>query len=104
MEWLYLLIAGVGEVLGVICMKFASERKGILPKFLLAASFAISFFFLSKAMEVLPMGTAYAIWTGIGTGGSTLLGIFIFKESAYWRRLMYLSFIVVGVVGLKLTQ
>lgn len=104
MPWLYLILAGLLEVLGVICMKFANENRGIVPKLILAACFGTSFFFLSKAMEFLPMGTAYAIWTGIGTGGSALLGILIFKESADWRRLIYLSFIIIGAVGLKLTQ
>lgn len=102
MAWLYVIIAGMGEVLGVISMKISSERKSWYPKLLVGGSFAISFFFLSKAMNTLPMGTAYAVWTGIGTAGSTLVGIILFRESANWRRMMYISFIFIGAIGLKL--
>ncbi|GKU75621.1 multidrug efflux SMR transporter [Paenibacillus sp. L3-i20] len=102
MAWIFLIIAGICEVAGVIFMKIASERKGWAPKLILIMNFAVSFYFLSLAMKTLPMGTAYAIWTGIGTAGSALLGILIFKESAEWRRLFYLSCILSGAIGLKL--
>lgn len=102
MAWLYLIIAGVCEVIGVILMKIATKKKSWIPKLMLIVSFTISFFFLSLAMKSIPMGTAYAIWTGIGTAGSALLGILIFKESADWRRLAFLSCILCGAIGLKL--
>ncbi|MEI4829237.1 multidrug efflux SMR transporter [Bacillus sp. FJAT-53711] len=102
MAWLFLIIAGICEITGVIFMKIANEKKGWMPKLILAANFGVSFLFLSLAMDTLPMGTAYAIWTGIGTAGSALLGILIFRESADWRRLAFLSCILCGAVGLKL--
>ncbi|AWC29788.1 DMT family transporter [Bacillus cytotoxicus] len=102
MAWVFLILAGICEVTGVLFMKIATKKKGWLPKLILIANFGISFFFLSLAMNVLPMGTAYAIWTGIGTAGSALLGILIFHESADWRRLVFLSCIVCGAIGLKL--
>ncbi|MCM3738216.1 multidrug efflux SMR transporter [Bacillus cytotoxicus] len=102
MAWVYLIIAGICEVTGVIFMKIATEKKSWTPKLMLIANFGVSFFFLSLAMKTLPMGTAYAIWTGIGTAGSALLGILIFRESADWRRLVFLSCILFGAVGLKL--
>ncbi|CAM4125861.1 transporter [Bacillus manliponensis] len=102
MAWVFLILAGICEVIGVILMKIATEKKSWIPKLMLIASFTVSFFFLSLAMKSLPMGTAYAIWTGIGTAGSALLGILIFKESADWRRLTFLSCILCGAIGLKL--
>lgn len=104
MAWTFLIIAGICEVAGVIFMKLATERKGWGPKLLLVINFAVSFYFLSLAMQDLPMGTAYAIWTGIGTAGSALVGIVLFKESADWRRLLFLSCILFGAVGLKLVS
>ena len=79
-------------------MKVATEKKGWAPKVILIANFGVSFF-LSLAMNTLPMGTAYAIWTGIGTAGSALLGILIFRESADWRRLAFLSCILCALLA-----
>jgi paired small multidrug resistance pump len=83
-------------------MKVATKNKGWRAKLILIVNFGVSFFFLSLAMNVLPMGTAYAIWTGIGTAGSALLGILLFHESADLRRLAFISCILCGAVGLKL--
>lgn len=102
MAWVFLILAGICEIIGVLFMKVATEKKGWAPKVILIANFGVSFFFLSLAMNTLPMGTAYAIWTGIGTAGSALLGILIFRESADWRRLAFLSCILCGAIGLKL--
>lgn len=101
MAWVFLILAGFGEVAGVFSMKMASERKNTLSFLSLVTSFSLSFFFLSRAMQELPMGTAYAVWTGIGTAGSVIIGILFFREPADWRRIMYLSCIVIGAVGLK---
>lgn len=67
-------------------------------------TFGLGFLFLSLAMESIPMGTAYAIWTGLGAAGTVLMGIFFFKESADWKRLVFLFFIIVGAVGLKILE
>lgn len=80
MAWVFLILAGICEIIGVLFMKVATEKKGWAPKVILIANFGVSFFFLSLAMNTLPMGTAYAIWTGIGTAGSALLGILIFPR------------------------
>ncbi|MGI8301277.1 QacE family quaternary ammonium compound efflux SMR transporter [Bacillus cereus] len=92
MAWVFLILAGICEIIGVLFMKVATEKKGWAPKVILIANFGVSFFFLSLAMNTLPMGTA----------GSALLGILIFRESADWRRLAFLSCILCGAVGLKL--
>lgn len=101
MAWVFLILAGLGEVAGVFSMKMASERKNGASLLALIASFGLSFFFLSQAMQSLPMGTAYAVWTGIGTAGSAVVGIICFREPADWRRILYLSCILIGAVGLK---
>jgi paired small multidrug resistance pump len=102
MAWIFLIIAGFCEVMGVISMKWASTKKNLIGVFAVGLSFTFSFFFLSQAMHDLPMGTAYAIWTGIGTAGSSILGIILFKESSDWLRIMFISFIMIGAIGLKL--
>jgi quaternary ammonium compound-resistance protein SugE len=63
-----------------------------------------SFYLLMLAIKTLPLGTAYAIWTGIGAVGVAILGVFLFKESIEWFRILSISFIVLGIVGLKLTH
>jgi paired small multidrug resistance pump len=102
MAWLFLLLAGCCEIVGVMLMKVYSETKKKWTIGALVVAFAISFTFLSQAMKEIDMGTAYAVWTGIGTAGSALVGMIVFKESAEWKRLMFLSFIIIGAAGLKL--
>lgn len=101
MSWFFLILAGLMEVVGVIAMKnFVSTNKKI---FLLAIVFCfiLSFGFLSQAMQELPMGIAYAIWTGIGAAGGVLVGILFFKESKTFSKLFFLFLIVASSVALK---
>ena len=65
------------------------------------AGMFISFFFLARAMKVLPLGTAYAVWTGIGAAGTVLVGIFLFKEPVTVQRIIFTLFLIIGIVGLK---
>ncbi|CAM2928059.1 multidrug efflux SMR transporter [Paenibacillus sediminis] len=102
MSWLFLVIAGCFEVLGVIGMKWAALRKGWKAYILLGFSGLSSFSFLSLAMRGLPMGTAYAVWTGIGTVGGALLGMFLYNEPKEWRRVLFIVMILGSAVGLKL--
>ncbi|MBO2944733.1 multidrug efflux SMR transporter [Paenibacillus sp. F411] len=101
MAWLALILAGGFEVLGVIGIKGVSERKGLRYGGLMAFSFLCSFSLLSYAMTFLPMGTAYAVWTGIGTVGSTLAGMLLFGEPKEWRRMVFIAMILGSAVGLK---
>lgn len=102
MAWIVLIIAGMGEIFGVMSIKYFTQSKKLLPLLGIMLFFGISFTLLSLAMQSIPMGTAYAIWTGIGTAGSALIGILFFKESAEWKRILFLSSILIGAVGLKL--
>ncbi|NMO94531.1 DMT family transporter [Paenibacillus lemnae] len=101
MAWFALVLAGAFEVLGVIGIKGVSQRKGWKFMGLMAFSFACSFSLLSFAMTTLPMGTAYAVWTGIGTVGSTVTGMLLFGEPKEWRRILFISMILCSAVGLK---
>ncbi len=103
MEWIYLLIAGILEWGWPVGLKYAWTEKGFS---LVPAVFAILFilasgFFLFMAQRTIPVGTAYAVWTGIGAVGTFVIGIILFGESAQLMRFVFLGFIVVGIVGLK---
>ncbi|SFA90228.1 paired small multidrug resistance pump [Lentibacillus halodurans] len=101
MSWMYLIIAGFGEVLGVMGIHKVNQEKSLFSFTWLIGGFLLSFLFLTLAMENLPMGTAYAIWTGIGTAGSAMAGMVFYDESADWRRILFLSMIIAAAVGLK---
>ncbi|MEK4628661.1 multidrug efflux SMR transporter [Solibacillus sp. FSL R7-0682] len=104
MAWVYLLLAGAFEVGGVIGMNKVAQKRNITNFTILFGSFACSFTLLALAMKTLPMGISYAVWTGIGTVGGTLVGMFLYNESKSWKRILFISFILIAVVGLKLTQ
>ncbi|MER2038698.1 MAG: multidrug efflux SMR transporter [Solibacillus sp.] len=104
MAWVYLLLAGAFEVGGVIGMNKVAQKRNITNFAILFGSFACSFTLLALAMKTLPMGISYAVWTGIGTVGGTLVGMFLYNESKSWKRILFISFILIAVVGLKLTQ
>ena len=101
MGWFYLIIAGLFEVGFTTSLKLSNNfsNKGWAVVFLV--SITLSFFFLNKAIQNIPMGTAYAVWTGIGAVGTVLVGIFLFKEpSDFWR--MFFIFLLIGsILGLK---
>lgn len=102
MAWLALVLAGAFEVTGVIGIKGVSQQKGLRSLALMILSFAGSFSLLSFAMTTLPMGTAYAVWTGIGTVGSTVTGMLLYGEPRDWRRLLFISMILCSAIGLKI--
>ncbi|MCX7568919.1 multidrug efflux SMR transporter [Tumebacillus sp. DT12] len=102
MGWLYLVLAGSFEVLGVIGMNRIKLNKGWSSYVIAAIAFCGSFTFLTLAMQTISMGTAYAVWTGIGTVGATLLGMILYNESKDWRRILFMSMILASAVGLKL--
>lgn len=102
MAWLYLVIASLGEIFGVMSINIYLQKKSFARLLLVIVTFTFGFIFLSMAMREIPMGTAYAIWTGLGAAGAVLMGILFFKEEANWKRILFLSFIIAGAVGLKL--
>lgn len=102
MHWMYLLIAGIFEISWAVGLKFSHGFTQLIPSILTVASMIASFYFLALALKNLPLGTAYAIWTGIGTLGTVILGIILFKEPVSAVRLSCIAFIITGITGLKL--
>ena len=104
MGWLYLLFAGLFEIGFTTSMRYL----GWPPRFWPAASFvifsALSFWLLSAATRTVPLGTAYAVWTGIGAAGAALLGIVVYREPAGTMRLVLLSVLIGAIIGLKLVS
>ncbi|WP_374350328.1 quaternary ammonium compound efflux SMR transporter SugE [Chitinimonas sp.] len=104
MHWVYLLIAGLFEVVWVVTMKYSEGFSRWTWSAATAAAMLASFYCLARAMKVLPMGTAYAVWTGIGAVGGVIAGIMLFNEPNNWPRLLCVALIVLGIIGLKLTS
>ena len=101
MAWLYLFIAGGLEVFWSTFLKLSEGFTKLWPSVWAVVGMIASFFFLSQATKTLPMGTAYAIWTGIGTVGTVILGIVLFAEPVTAMRLGCIALIVTGILGLK---
>ena len=101
MPWLYLCIAGLLEIGWAIGLKYTNGFTRLWPSIGTAACMAASFFLLALSLRSLPMGTAYAVWTGIGAAGTALLGMIFFGESREVARLLCILMIVAGTVGLK---
>ncbi len=104
MHWVYLMIAGVFEVGWAIGLKYSQGFTQLFASILTVIGMIASFYFLAIALKGLPIGTAYPIWTGIGALGTVALGIILFNESADSTRLIFISFILIGIVGLKMTS
>lgn len=104
MAWVYLFIAGVFEVIWAIGLKYSHGFTRLYPSLITLGGMLISFYLLSLATKSLPIGTAYAIWTGIGAFGSVLLGIILFSEPLNILRIVFLCLILIGILGLKLTS
>jgi quaternary ammonium compound-resistance protein SugE len=104
MAWLLLIVAGLFEVGWALGLKYSDGFTRLVPSVLTIASMAVSLALLGLALRVLPLGTAYGVWTGIGTIGTALLGLWLFGESTAVPRLVCIGLIVVGIVGLKLVS
>lgn len=102
MHWIYLFIAGLFEISWAVGLKFTHGFTHIIPSILTLIGMIASFYFLALALKYLPLGTAYAIWTGIGTIGTVVFGIILFKEPVTAMRLVCIALIISGITGLKL--
>ena len=102
MPWIYLLLAGIFEIGFAIGLKYTDGFTRLWPSVGTLVAAGISLWLLTQAMRTIPVGTAYAIWTGIGVVGVATLGVVLFSESASPARLGCIALIVAGVVGLKL--
>jgi len=102
MSWTYLLLAGILEIVWAIGLKYAEGFTRLWPSVVTLVAAGLSFYLLALAIRTIPVGTGYAIWTGIGAAGVAILGIVLFGEPATAARFAFLAMIIVGIVGLKL--
>jgi len=103
MSWLILFLAGIFEVVWAIGLKYTHGFTKITPTIFTIIAMIISFYLLSLALKSLPLGTAYAIWVGIGTIGTVIAGVILFSEPTSTIRIVSIILILVGIIGLKLS-
>lgn len=104
MAWLYLVIAGVFEVVWAISLKFSNGFTRLVPSSVTIAGMIVSFYFLAVATKTLPIGTAYAAWTGIGAVGAIIIGTLFLDEPISLTRILFMILILIGILGLKFTS
>ncbi len=99
--WIYLVIAGFFEILLALGLKFSEGFNNFWPSVLTFGSTVLSFYFLSQSIKVLPIGLAYAVWTGIGAVGITVIGSVFFQEIMSFQKIICIGLIIFGMAGLK---
>src|SRR5688572_15584854 len=104
MAWIYLFIAGLLEIVWAIGLKYTEGFTKLVPSLITIAAMVASIWFLAIALRTIPVGTGYAVWTGIGATGTAILGIVLFAEPATAARLACIGAIVAGIVGLKVVS
>ncbi len=104
MAWFYLILGGFFEVGFTTCLKLSNNFSNVKWSIAFFICIILSFLLMNKAIQTLPIGTAYAVWTGIGAAGSVLIGIFIFKEPADFWRLFFIFMLISAILGLKLVS
>ncbi len=104
MPWLYLVLAGVLEVVWAVGLKYSEGFTRLWPSVITGVAMVASFWLLATALRTIPLGTGYAIWVGIGAVGTALVGMLLFKEPATVARLVCIGLILAGIVGLKLAS
>ena len=103
MAWISLIIAGILEIFWAISLKYTDGFSKLWASVFTVGGMIASFYFLAQALKVIPVGTGYAMWTGIGAAGTAILGIILFSEPASLPRLICIGLIVAGIIGLKVT-
>lgn len=104
MYWFILIIAGLFEIAWVISLKYSNGFTKLVPSILTIIFLTLSMLLLGYSLKKIPMGTGYAVWTGIGAAGAAILGILLFQESKETVRLLFLSLIIIGIIGLKFSS
>lgn len=102
MKWFYLFVAGALEITWAVAMKKSSGFTVLIPSIITVAGYVASAIFLAIALRQLPLGTAYAMWTGMGIGGTTLFGIVLFDEKLSVMQVVCVIMIMIGIAGLKI--
>ncbi|MBK9584325.1 MAG: multidrug efflux SMR transporter [Alphaproteobacteria bacterium] len=103
LAWVYLIIAGLLEVCWAIGLKYTEGFTKLTPSIFTIVTFSLSMFLLAKATHTLPIGTAYAIWVGIGVLGAVVLGVYFFNEPISLMRGFFVILLIISIIGLKIT-
>ncbi|WP_425145815.1 DMT family transporter [Deinococcus sp.] len=104
MSWLYVIAAGIAEIVFAISLKASNGFTRLIPSLIFLVFVVASLYCLSQAVKGLPIGTAYAVWTGIGTAGTAIIGLLVLKEPTDAARLISLLLILLGSIGLRLAE
>ncbi len=104
LAWIILIIAGLFEVCWAIGLKYSEGFTKLVPSAFTLVTLGVSMYLLAKASEVLPIGTAYGVWVGVGAFGAAVLGVVLFKEPASFARLFFLAMLLVSIIGLRVTS
>ena len=102
-SWIYLIIAGIFEILWVLLMKLSNNFTKVTPTIGTIFFMGLSIYFLSYSLKGIPMGTGYACWTAIGAVGTVIVGILLFNESVSYLKVFFIFLVIFGIIGLKLT-
>ena len=103
MSWGILVLAGIFEIFWAIGLKYTDGFTKLIPSLFTIVAMLVSFWLLSLSLKTLPLGTAYAVWVGIGTIGTVIAGIILFGDSINIIRIISIAFIILGIIGLKIT-
>ena len=101
MAWMFLFAAGILEIVWVVALKMSDNFSKLIPSAVMVVSIVSSFLLLNLSIRSLPIGVAYAVWTGMGAAGAVLAGIVLFKEPCSFLHVFFLSMIIIGIVGIK---
>jgi quaternary ammonium compound-resistance protein SugE len=104
MAWIYLIIAGLFEVAFTTSLKLSNNFSNRLWSVAFFVSISLSFYFLNKAVQTIPMGTGYAAWTGIGAVGTVIVGMIFFNEPTYFWRMFFIFLLIGSIIGLKVVS
>lgn len=104
MNWLFLIVAGLFEIVWAISLKYTQGFSRLGPSILTIGAMVFSFYLLSVSLRTLPLGTAYAVWVGIGAVGTAIAGVLLFGESVTTLKLVSLILVISGIIGLKLAS
>lgn len=103
MSWGILVLAGILEIFWAVGLKYTDGFTKLIPSLFTIVAMLVSFWLLSLSLKTLPLGTAYAVWVGIGTIGTVIAGIILFGDSINIIRIISIAFIILGIIGLKIT-
>lgn len=103
MSWGILVLAGIFEIFWAVGLKYTDGFTKLIPSLFTIIAMLVSFWLLSFSLKTLPLGTAYAVWVGIGTIGTVIAGIMLFGDSINIIRIISIAFIILGIIGLKIT-